>query len=176
MTTPLSPGPSEPIRPTVVVFDIDGVLADVRHRLHFLQRRPKNWDGFFAAAGDDPVLTEGRDAALLAAQAHEVVYLTGRPSSLEQVTRSWLAVSEFPPGRLLMRRHTDRRPARRVKVEVLRRLAADHEVVMVVDDDASVVAAIRSIGLPVTHAEWMPEDEALQQVALFDAQEHDGRT
>jgi hypothetical protein len=176
MTTPLSPGPAQPTRPTVVVFDIDGVLADVWHRLHFLQRRPKDWEGFFAAAGDDTVLTEGRDAALLAAQAHEVVYLTGRPSSLEQVTRKWLADGEFPPGRLLMRRRTDRRPARQVKVEVLRRLAADHDVVMVVDDDASVVAAIHSIGLPVTHADWMPQEEAPQQVALFDAQEHDGRT
>jgi hypothetical protein len=176
MTTPLSPGPAEPIRPTVVVFDIDGVLADLRHRLHFLQRRPKDWDGFFAAAGDDPVLTEGRDAALLAAQAHEVVYLTGRPSSLEQVTREWLAHGELPPGRLLMRRGTDRRPARQVKVEALRRLSAANQVVMVVDDDASVVAAIRAIGLPVTHAAWMPRDEAPEQVALFDAQEHDGRT
>jgi hypothetical protein len=34
----------------LAVFDLDGVLADVRHRLHFLDRRPKDWDGFFAAA------------------------------------------------------------------------------------------------------------------------------
>jgi phosphoglycolate phosphatase-like HAD superfamily hydrolase len=176
MTTPLSPGPAEPMRPTVVVFDIDGVLADVRHRLHFLQHRPKDWDGFFAAAGDDPVLTDGRAAAQLAAQAHQVVYLTGRPSSLEQLTREWLAHGEFPPGRLLMRRRTDRRPARQVKVEALRRLAADHQVVMVVDDDVSAVAAIRAIGLPVTHATWMSQDDAPEQGALFDAQEHDGRT
>jgi hypothetical protein len=176
MTTPLSPGPAEPMQPTVVVFDIDGVLADVRHRLHFLQRRPKDWGGFFAAAGDDAVLPEGREAVLLAAQVHEIVYLTGRPSSLRQVTSDWLATGQFPPGRLIMRSRTDHRPARQVKVESLRRVAVDHQVLMVVDDDAAVVAAIRATGLPVTHATWMPQEAEPEQGTLFDAQEHDGRT
>jgi hypothetical protein len=43
----------------LAVFDIDGVLADVRHRLHLVEGRPKDWDGFFAAAADDPPLTRG---------------------------------------------------------------------------------------------------------------------
>jgi len=29
---------------------IDGVLADVHHRLHHIARRPKDWPAFFAAA------------------------------------------------------------------------------------------------------------------------------
>ena len=43
-----------------VVVDLDGVLADVRHRVHHVERRPKDWAAFFAAATDDPVLPEGR--------------------------------------------------------------------------------------------------------------------
>ncbi len=43
----------------VAVVDLDGVLADVRHRLHHLDRRPKDWDSFFAAAPSDPPLAEG---------------------------------------------------------------------------------------------------------------------
>jgi hypothetical protein len=175
MTIPL---PSDAARSSIVVFDIDGVLADVRHRLHFLQHRPKDWDGFFAAATGDSVLEPGRDAVLLAAQAHEIVYLTGRPRSLERVTRDWLASAGLPDGRLFMRRHSDRRPARQVKVEVLRSLSLEHEIVMVIDDDAAVVDAIRAISLPVTHATWMPNETrpGAQQATLFDAQEQDGRT
>ena len=45
-------------RPLAVV-DIDGVVADVRHRLHFIEGRPRQWDRFFAAAGDDPPQPEG---------------------------------------------------------------------------------------------------------------------
>ena len=43
----------------LAVFDIDGVLADVSHRLPFVARRPKDWDAFFAAAVDDPPFAQG---------------------------------------------------------------------------------------------------------------------
>ena len=43
----------------LAVFDIDGVLADVRHRLHYLQSRPQRWEAFFLAAERDPLLEEG---------------------------------------------------------------------------------------------------------------------
>src|SRR5659263_561226 len=46
-------------RKPLAVFDIDGVLADVRHRLPHVQARPKDWDAFFAAIGKDPVLPDG---------------------------------------------------------------------------------------------------------------------
>ena len=45
-------------RPLAVV-DIDGVVADVRHRLHFIEGTPRQWDRFFAAADEDPPLPEG---------------------------------------------------------------------------------------------------------------------
>ncbi len=41
----------------LAVFDMDGVVADVRHRLHHLRRQ--NWSRFFAAADADPLLAEG---------------------------------------------------------------------------------------------------------------------
>jgi phosphoserine phosphatase len=65
---------------TYAVVDIDGVVADVRHRLSFLDRRPKDWAGFFDAASLDPLLPEG--AAMvgeLTKRGHTVVWLTGRP-------------------------------------------------------------------------------------------------
>ena len=36
-------------RPLAIV-DIDGVVADVRHRLVHVQSRPKDWDAFFDAS------------------------------------------------------------------------------------------------------------------------------
>jgi len=60
MAAPLSePSPSD-ARP-LAVFDVDGVLADVRHRLHHLEARPQRWERFFRAADRDPVLEEGAD-------------------------------------------------------------------------------------------------------------------
>ena len=37
----------------IVVLDVDGVIADVRHRLHHVERKPKNWPAFVAAMDDD---------------------------------------------------------------------------------------------------------------------------
>ena len=107
----------------LAVFDIDGVLADVRHRLHHLQARPQRWEAFFLAADRDPLLDEGA-ARLRAAQAeHDVVYLTGRPERNRGLTRAWLARHGLPTGPLHMRPDHDHRPARWVKRNTLRRLA-----------------------------------------------------
>lgn len=171
--------------PAVTVFDIDGVLADVRHRLHHVAARPKDWDGFFAAAPDDPPLAEGLAAARTAAEAGQrIVYLTGRPQRCRADTLTWLARHGLPEGDLLMRDDTDRRPARLTKVAALRRLARTQTVSALVDDDAAVVAAARAAGFTVLHATWMdPGTEGVDgapgqpaQEVLFEIQESEGRT
>lgn len=163
-------------RPTCVVLDIDGVLADVRHRLHHLQRRPKDWTAFFAGMDQDATLPDGaRLAHEQAALGHEVVYLTGRNETHRHTTENWLSRNQLPDGTLLMRPEHDRRPARLFKAEALRRLGSSHEITLVVDDDAAVVAVLRAAGWPVRHATWMPET-ADEQQTLFDAQEDHGRT
>jgi phosphoglycolate phosphatase-like HAD superfamily hydrolase len=163
-------------RPTIAVFDVDGVLADVRHRLHHLERTPKDWDGFFAAMADDGPLDEGIVAARELAEAgHVIVYLTGRNESYRAVTLAWMRLHGLPEGRLVMRRDADQRPARQFKPSALRRIADDGTVVAVVDDDDAVVAALRRDGWPVLHATWM-DSAGDQQQTLFDAQETDGRS
>lgn len=42
----------------IYIFDIDGTLADLSHRLHFIQKKPADWDGFFAACSDDAPIPE----------------------------------------------------------------------------------------------------------------------
>ena len=148
----------------------------MRHRLHHLQARPKDWDGFFAAAGQDEVLPEGRAVvAELAASGHEVVWLTGRPERCRAATTAWLATHGLPAGSLFMRDDGDRRPARVTKLAVLSALAARGSVAVVVDDDDAVVKAVRAAGFAVLHAEWMATQPSLFDV-LNRAQEGDGRT
>jgi predicted secreted acid phosphatase len=163
-------------RPTVAVLDVDGVLADVRHRLNHVEKRPKDWDAFFAAMDGDAPLPEGVDLARrLADEGHAIVYLTGRNESYRAVTTSWLERHGLPEGVLVMRREDDRRQARLFKPQALQRIARAGEVVTVVDDDEAVVATLRRQGWPVQHALWM-HAEPQEQQSLFDAQEVDGRT
>jgi len=159
------------IRTAVVVLDIDGVLADVGHRLHHLRRRPKDWEAFFAALPEDPVLEPGRELAWRLVESHPVVYLTGRPQRYADATRSWLRQHDLPEGPLLQRPDGDRRPARVVKPILLEQLAHNFDIHLVVDDDEAVCAAYREAGHRVLWATW-----ANPQHTLFEAQEHDGVT
>jgi phosphoglycolate phosphatase-like HAD superfamily hydrolase len=160
----------------VAVFDIDGVLADVRHRLHYVESRPKRWSAFFAAAGADGLLAEGAALLRSLAETHEVRYLTGRPERLRAVTERWLTHHALPTEPLAMRPVRDRRPSRVFKRDRLRGWLAQEAVIeLVVDDDPQVVQMVRDLGLPVLAADWqdVPKDE--QQV-LWEAQERLGRT
>jgi hypothetical protein len=163
-----APAPKD--RPLAVI-DIDGVVADVRHRVRYLDSRPSNWDAFFAAAANDPPLSAGVDRANQLAIDHDIVWLTGRPEWLRDVTVAWFALHGLPGGRLIMRRGHDRRPARLVKRGELRRLGAGHPVAVVIDDDPDVVAALAADGWPVERADWL--DYA---PSLGTAQEESGRT
>lgn len=160
----------------IVVFDVDGVIADVRHRLHHVERKPKNWPAFFAAMDDDGPLPEGvAMAQRYADEGHRIAYLTGRNERYRELTLAWMRRHGLPEGRLVMRREDDRRPARVFKPQALSRLAREGEIVAVVDDDTSVVEVLRHEGWPVVLADWMRADEA-EQETLFDAQEVDGRS
>ncbi|MEV4946829.1 hypothetical protein [Streptomyces sp. NPDC053755] len=155
----------------LAVFDLDNTLSGTAHRQHFLERRPRDWAGFFAAAPEDPPLEQGVALCREAAEECEIVYLTGRPERCRKDTVAWLAAQELPEGRIHMRRDTDRRPARLTKLEILRRLGRDREVRMLVDDDELVCEAAERAGFRVVRARW-----ADPSTELKDAQEREGRT
>lgn len=165
---PLAVPQPRTLGPVLAVFDIDGVVADVRHRLHHLHRR--HWNRFFDEADSDPLLAEG--AALVAdlASEHEIVWLTGRPEWLRGTTTDWLRRHELPGDELHMRHGGDYRPARTYKMDVLRTL---HErgIAALIDDDGEVIDAALAAGFPAVLADWVPRDADLR-----DAQERFGRT
>jgi len=153
------------------VLDIDGVVADVRHRLHHVAGRPKDWPAFFAGTAADPPLSCGTRLARELAAAHDIVWLTGRPEHLRATTADWLAANRLPAGRLQMRSEGDFRPAPEFKLAVLIELAAGREIGVVVDDDPAVVAAVGAAGLPTRLADWVPYSPTLGA-----AQHREGRT
>ena len=156
---------------SIAIFDIDGVVADVRHRVHFVERQPKNWNRFFAGAEDDSGLDEGIARVHEATAEHDIVWLTGRPEWLRPITAHWLSERLLPAGRLLMRPAQDYRPARFYKVSVMRKLAAHDDIASFVDDDPDVIDAARAAGFPATLATWVPRGSALAE-----AQEREGRS
>ncbi len=162
-------------RVPVAVLDLDGVLADTRHRMHLIARR-RDWDAFFAAAADDPLHPEGLAAARTAVEAgFTLVYLSGRPERCRRDTERWLRRHEAPQGKVLLRPSGDYRTADRLKVALLRNLARRYDLRMLVDDDPRVVEAVRAARPPLVDAvllaDWQPYTPAMSR-----AQHDTGRT
>jgi hypothetical protein len=159
----------------LAIVDIDGVLADVRHRVHYVEQRPKDWKRFFAAAVHDEPLAVGLAVVASLAADHEIIFLTGRPEHLRDDTTEWLARHRLDAHKLIMRPDGDRGASRHFKLREVRRLARHREIAVVIDDDTSVIAAMRDAGFATLHADWETRD-AREQASLFEAQEVEGRT
>lgn len=153
----------------LAIFDIDGVVADVRHRLHHLERR-RAWRSFFEAADRDTLLAEGAQLVSDLAGRHEIVWLTGRPEWLRDTTADWLAEHGLPGEELYLRPPGDFRPAPNYKLDVLHGLAP-RGIAAVIDDDDEVVRAALAAGYPAVLADWVPRGQLLRA-----AQDREGRT
>lgn len=149
----------------IAVFDLDGTLADIAHRLHFVDAgsgRRKNWRAFFAACVEDtPVEPIVAIARRLRGDAHadpgdpgtvdrafEIWIATGRSDEVRQQTVDWLARHDTPCDRLIMRAAGDFTPDHVLKERWLLEGTLPRERIAVVfDDRARVVRMWRAQGL-----------------------------
>lgn len=146
-----------PVQPgAAVVFDIDGVLSDAAGRQHFLEGGAggggKDWDGFFAACGDDPLIEEvGRLLGLLDPTV-QVVLLTGRPLRVQPQTLAWLERYQLRWDLLVMRDFGDYSAATEFKrrtVAQLRQL--DFDLQLAFEDDPRNLEMFRAEGIPCVY-------------------------
>lgn len=132
------------------IFDIDGTIADLSHRLPHIQKDPKDWAGFFAAVADDSpihhIIKLAIDVSLAGA---DVVYVSGRSDECRPATEAWLQRHALPLGPVYMRKAGDHRPDHQVKVELLEQLRAEgRNPIMAFDDRDTVVKMWRGLGVP----------------------------
>lgn len=134
-----------------VIFDIDGTLADLTHRRHYVAQKPKNWDAFHAAADRDTVIEPVAEVARSLSQSGwRVILCSGRPEASRRVTGRWLMDNFLPPGPLYMRPDNDFRADDIVKSELLDRIYADgFKPTLVVDDRMRVLRMWQARGLMV---------------------------
>jgi hypothetical protein len=131
-----------------VVFDIDGVLADAAERQHFLKGPRPDWDSFFAASSDDPLIEEMGALLGLLSPELAIVLLTARPARIGPPTVSWLARYDLRWDLLVMRLDGDYRPAHSFKRDAVRELRVrGFDLQLCVEDDLRNVEMFRAEGL-----------------------------
>lgn len=130
------------------IFDIDGTLADITHRLHYIEKTPKDWNNFFAdCESDKPIEHMVRLCRALLDQT-SIVFVSGRSDQVRQETERWLASHDLY-GSVYMRTAGDYKPDDLLKIELLAAMRADGwEPIMAFDDRNRVVKAWRDAGIP----------------------------
>ncbi|WP_232661881.1 hypothetical protein [Pseudonocardia sp. TRM90224] len=138
----------------VVVFDIDGGLADMSPIADRLGPRPWRqdaWQEFFAGIGDAVVIEAGRKlATAIANLGFTTMYSTTRPTFTTTATRGWLSDHGFPAGPVLSRPNNQAAcPALEIKLNhcsiVERRIRRSY-LAAFVDDDPAIVTELRNHG------------------------------
>ena len=74
-----------------VIFDIDGTLADIEHRRHFVEGKKKDFDSFNAAMVNDTPNEPIVDLMWMCEDAaKQIIFCTGRMEQYREVTRNFL--------------------------------------------------------------------------------------
>lgn len=144
------------------VFDLDGTLANLNHRLHHIKNGKKNWDAFFDDCSNDLPIKWVIDFANSLWQGPNYIWiLSGRSDRTELLTRQWLRRYDVHFDDLFMRKDGDHRPDEILKLEMLKeKLAANPtlELRFIVDDRQRVVDMWRKNGFNVLQcAAWDEE-------------------
>lgn len=144
----------------MVVFDLDGTLADTRqaavNNLYCpvegfpIERDVKDWSGFNRECEFAPQLSHGMEVLhALYDAGHDVRIWTARGDEAREQTKNWLLQNGVPPEvieTLVMRDAGDLRDSVEVKREFL---ARDGKPDLIFEDHKGVVEMWRSLGLNV---------------------------
>jgi len=165
----------------VVICDLDGTLADVNHRLHYIKNpdgtlKPyaeRDWDSFNAACDDAPnrdviqileslILGHNSGCMVCGAVEREVYILSGRNEVTRRRTVKWLKKYVYSyldyDTHLIMRKADDRRPDTEVKLEMVRELGlTPDDVLCILDDRQCVVDMWRENGFRCLQVEAWEE-------------------
>lgn len=137
--------------PNLVVADLDGTLADVDHRLHYIHRAEPDWQAFYLACDQDaPIENTLAVLRTLRAAGCRVAIVSGRSDLAYRQTVDWLSRHEVRYDVLALRRHGDDRHDEDVKADMIREHGLTPATTLVVlEDRARVVRMWRRLGFHV---------------------------
>ena len=135
-----------------IIVDIDGTLADITHRRHFVEGEKKDWKSFNGAMAEDKLnLWCAELVETMYRQGYCIIFVTGRHAEYKQLTDAFIKKHIFPYQRywkLFTRNSGDYRKDTIVKQEIYEGdIEPYYDVLFAIDDRQSVVDMWRSIGL-----------------------------
>lgn len=138
------------IKGGVVICDIDGTIANIDHRLHYVQGEKKDWNSFFHEMDGDELRLDTHELLEKAEEmGHTIIFVSARPENYRPVTESWLKehTKLTSPLTVLMRKKNDTRDDTIVKKEIYNKYLSKLDIKFVVDDRPKVIRMWQELGL-----------------------------
>jgi len=147
------------MKPTAVIFDVDGTLANVDSILHHINKHKardtedfkRDFYKFHLESVNVPphghVVGMVHDAV---ANGHHAIIVTARKEQWRPHTSMWLALNNIPSHALFMRPQHDDRKDYNVKKSILKHISQAWDVVHAVDDNPHVLRLWEENGIPTT--------------------------
>lgn len=141
-----------------IIFDIDGVLADCSHRIHYIQGDNKDYEKFYSdeeVLKDTPIpnlntiLFEIQGARDMGSDT-DIKFITARNIKCIIVTTKWLERNfgiEVRKEDILMRPANDYRPAHEVKEDLIKKHIGFENILFAFDDDDQVNEMYKKYGV-----------------------------
>ena len=137
----------------IIIWDIDGTLANCDERLPYLLNEvPPNWEAFDSLTLSDTPIEQmvTLNQLLSANMGINIVLLTSRNDTVREMTEEWLDLHSINYDSLEMRKDGDHRSAAIVKIERLGQLGyAPEDVITIFEDDPHVTTKLREAGYHV---------------------------
>ena len=135
--------------PDLVIFDLDGTLANVSHRVPLIDGTFAGWHRYNCACIDDTLYSSVADVAkALNRQGYEFWVVSGRAVEMMAATRYWFHEYFVVPDRIILRPIGDERPSDVLKRDWLNDGTIPVErVLCVFDDDTDAAWVYRAKGL-----------------------------
>lgn len=151
--------------PPIVIFDIDGTIADLAHRRHYMKPPPgekKNHRAFYAeVANDKPIFEVIEWATRLYDAGYMVLLVSGRDNDCALETEDWLRAWGPPYDYLFMRPGGNHADDVIIKTDILNKIlkvVPKARIEFAVDDRPRVIEYVwRKNGIkvyPVNQEEW----------------------
>jgi FMN phosphatase YigB (HAD superfamily) len=154
----------------IVAFDIDGVLADSRHREHHIMGRdPRDWSSYYGQLPEDAVIIPIYNIAVDLGNSgrHQMYLCTGRPESLRVETTQWMkdnGLWRYFSGNLMMRLSDDHQPNERIKkAHALALIAAHGHIDLAFEDNPKSVEVWRNYARMVCHVKYPAAAESIEE-------------
>jgi len=131
----------------IVIFDLDGTLADIEHRRHLVSNGSHKWDEFYEECSNDkPIHAVIRMSQVLRNSFYRIVIFSGRSEIVRGKTEFWLHRNQIEYDELRMRPDKDYTPDDQLKERWLSEINKG-EILCVFDDRQKVVDMWRRNGI-----------------------------